>query len=466
MAEAPASITDKIAEVARNNHSVVFAESHVDSHNQLLIASPQIMAALQQGGIKHFMKEGLGDTTSVVMNAYIDDKITHEQMTSYIEDNIKIGITGAFGIVFANEKDTEQHQIRLAESAKTHGMHVHSLNRGEGLFSEETMILDHERDMEIGIRIVEQMQATGSADMSEINVEQIRQDVNALPEYVGLDERIEEDVNASNQEYKARATKMYDENIDSTQDIAQEKGMSREQAIGNTQIHLWVKERVSQDYLVAKNIEELSGGEKTAVLYGAGHTYHKTGDLDHYLNEKGGAAVIALHNDKSSTFLTLPKYPGPDEIDTFPVHDTSIIEDIFGISPFEDADYEFDYKLGTWKEKGQEPEEVRDIPKLDYPDGTITFPDSVSIEQALQHDLQDGPYTVMFRNAPDTDLGQISWTSENPSLLAGVYNQMSSPDETNIERVNPFVDASAIQTQPENEAIIGAGVAKSQAFNA
>ncbi len=438
--DARATLGEKIEQIAKDNHAIVFAENHLDKDNMNLITSPEVFDALAAGGVKHIMREGLGDTRSVVINAYIDDQITRDQFEDFIIDSVKMGTTGVGGIVFASEQELEQEILKLADQAKAADMHVHSLNRGEGLYSPEAMRLDHERDMEIGQRIVDAIQQTGSGHISEADLQAINDAVNSQEKYTGLDERIEAEVKQSNQDYADQAAKMYEENTFSVRDKAEEINAYPDVAIQNLKLQLWIQERVRQDELVAQNVEELSGGEKTALLYGAGHTVHKDGDLDAYLNEKGGAAVIALYNDKDSTFYGMPKYSDP-ETAFLPLQEPTVIDDIlgvFGYSSFEDPDYELDYGKGTWKERGEAPQPIDNIPQFDAP---VDRGDQLS-QNTSPTDVFDGPYTTVIENAPLSGEPEINWDASDSFTLSGFYNETANPASETVRAIDPFTSPS------------------------
>ena len=309
----PVVLADEIGKIAEDNQYIVFTDNHSDRDILKIVTSDEVMKAMADGGVKHLMLEGgVSTVQTTVINAYIDGEITKEQLDAFIEDSIDGPHTDMYGNELASEVEVETEVKRLAESAKAHGMHVHSLNQGEGLYTEETMQMSQEMDEDVGRRIVEDLKA--GKDVADIDRDKIKEDLKAQnPDYAGLEERTDREYEQSTAEYERQATEMFD-NDENLQAQAAQNGLSREVAIARMTEALWIQKRVQGDEHVAKNVKEFAGDEKVAIIYGQAHTVHRRGDLDSQLEKSGKTAVIAVYDDKDSMFESgplrgAPKYP-------------------------------------------------------------------------------------------------------------------------------------------------------------
>ena len=349
-------LTDKIRDVAEDNQYVVFGE--VDHHNvngERLLFSEDMLQALHDGGVRNLMLEGTNDEVSVIINAYVDGEINQEQMESLIRDQVT-ATTGANNIEFVSEAESERGIVELAENAKTVGVHVYSLNRGEGLYPAENADARADLDTMTMERIIDAMKAAGTNDIADIDQAAIREQVEAEnPELKALSDEIPALFDAANAAYLERAREFYDKNQDKLQPLMDENKVSEVQAISNIAMTFWIQDRIAEDHRVADRIENFADGEKTAVLYGAGHLAYRVGDLDHGLGERD-TATIYLYENQDGTPAVLENLPPPKS--------RSIMDRILGRPIDEEPDYILDYGKGTWTDTDAGVTQDVDLPEF------------------------------------------------------------------------------------------------------
>ena len=250
--EVKTPLQDIIRQKGADQQNIIFGDTnHGDNTIAGFFAGKETMKALAETGITHACLEipvrfqGLADS-------YAAKKLTREEFIQSL---------GRQFVQFHGTKETQQERLGIIadtiDNAKSFGIKTHFVDGGEGMNNDRTPL----------------MVSVDNATTSYLNDKQLS--LGDLQDHLQ---------NAENQE----ALKTY---LD--RQVRQSlPGIAADTDIIDKYKEDLIKSRIDKDALLAKRIDDISRGEKTAIFYGSAHGMSSRNDLNE--NLQGGALMITL----------------------------------------------------------------------------------------------------------------------------------------------------------------------------
>lgn len=297
----------RIADVAKDHTYTIIGDiDHTKAAPYELIAKPETMHALASAGVKHIATEMFMPADQKVLDAYADGKISDKTMRYVIQ---KMG-SPSLARTGLDLDDTYQNNayFSMIYNAKKAGIEVHGVNGSEGVVPPEQigplneLLGDMKFTMAMAIEKNPKFFEMKRLDQGNFMTKQLYDSgFNDAQVRLGLE-----------------ITGFREQSF---VDLNDESGM-RELIIN----------RLMADPDVAQRIKDVTGGEKSVVIYGQVHMLRPTGDIDASLPNSAVIDVFTDQKEYNRTHLPLQQKAAQE----------------LGMDFSDRADYQLDIKTGKW----------------------------------------------------------------------------------------------------------------------
>lgn len=261
----------RIADVAeKHTYTIIGDSNHADAAPHEIIANPETMHALSSAGVKHIAMEMFLVADQPVLDAYADGALSDRTM-KYVVDKMSPPSLTQDGLGL---DDTFQRNAYydIVHNAKAEGIRVHGVNGSEGVLPDDQIVPVNELAGEMKLAMAMAIENNpGFFDMKRIDQGNF------------MTKQLYE--NGYNDEEVIMGLTMTGFRKQSFIDLDDDAGM-REIII----------DRLSADPDLARRIQDVTGGEKSLVIYGQLHLAQPTGDVDGTLPDN---AVINVYLDQA-----------------------------------------------------------------------------------------------------------------------------------------------------------------------
>ncbi len=297
----------RIGDVASNHtYTIIGDVNHADAAPHEVIANPETMHALSSAGVKHIAMEMFLVADQPVLDAYEDGTISDRTM-EYVVDKMSAPSLTQDGMGL---DDTHQRNayFDIARNAKAEGIRVHGVNGSEGALPPDQ--IGPVNDLIGGMKLTMALAIENNPDFFDMKrIDQGNFMTKTLYE------------NGYNDEEVIAGLTMTGFRKQSFVDLDDEQGL-REILI----------DRLAGDPDLAKRIQDVTGGEKSVVIYGQMHMARPAGDIDGTLPD---SANIAIYPDQAE--FTAKVEPA-----------MALAAKEFGMDFSDAPDFKLDVKTGQW----------------------------------------------------------------------------------------------------------------------
>lgn len=262
----------RIADVARDHTYTIIADpDHRNAAPYELVANPQTMSALANAGVKHIGVEKFF-SENPTFEAYARGELSDRTMEYAMTDMGPPSLLEVYG--GQKNPDGEMAYFDLVKNARAYGIAVHAVDGAEG--SAASLGIEKD-DLDAAL-----------TDMGNMKLAGLRA-IESHPEFFDLSRREQGD-------FMTKA--LYEAGYDDDQVVSglTYMGFRKGEVVAGLDMDQAVA-RLAEDPMLAQRIADVSGGEKTVVIYGQGHFLRHYGDVDANLP---GSAVIDVYADKDS----------------------------------------------------------------------------------------------------------------------------------------------------------------------
>ncbi len=306
--------------VVNNNVTILADTDHREAATLEFAADDQTMTEMARAGTKYILLESFGPGDNAMFDKYFDGEISDRAMKHIITE---LSPQGVELLMNADESHQVNALYDLVKNAREQGIRVQGINGMEGA---EGPLVDK--------LIAEREVATLAV-------------AKAIDEYPGYFDLPEEEKN------DFLWSTLEEAGLDETQSYYQMMMLGREKLPEGSMAvfdldHL--VRRLEADHKVADRVQEITGGEKSVIIYGEHHTGRVGGDLDDLL----GAATVGIYADRERYNREVK--PGADRA-----------LDEAGMVMGDKLDYTLDFKSRVWRDERNNinlPVEIPGVPSL------------------------------------------------------------------------------------------------------
>lgn len=297
----------RIADVAKDNtYTIIGDPDHTVAAPYEVIANKETMHALSSAGVKHIATEAFLTADQKILDSYNSGELSDRTM-DYVVKRMGAPSLAQDGLGL-DDSFQKRANFDLVRNAKAEGIKVHGVNGSEGIVPPET---SDEVNGFIG-------------DMKYTMAMAIEQN----PQFFEMTRR---------QQGEFMTKTLYDNGYNDEEVVSglEVTGFRKQQFLDvnneDAMREILVK-RLEEDPYLTKRIQDVTGGEKTLVIYGQLHTQRPSGDVDAALPD---SAVIGIYRNQAE--YTQKMTPQLQEFTK-----------LTGMDMSDNPDFQLDVETGRW----------------------------------------------------------------------------------------------------------------------